>query len=73
MVRGPVPYEAFRTGLTFNDVYHMIYSRRWKRRRGVLGKWREIKQKMYAEYLFQFYHQEQGNELLRGQEPEFQG
>lgn len=47
----PVTYEAFRTGLTFSDVYRMLWERRWKRRRTVLGKWREIKQDMYAEYL----------------------
>lgn len=46
-----VPYEAFRTGLTYADVYAMIYTRKWKRRRGVLGYWRELKLKMYAEYL----------------------
>lgn len=43
-------YAQFRTGLTFSDVYYMIYSRQYKRRRGVLGKWREIKLKMYSEY-----------------------
>ena len=29
----------------------MIWGRRWKRRNGVLGKWREIKLAMYREYL----------------------
>ena len=29
----------------------MIYGRCWKRRNGVLGQWREIKQAMYAEYV----------------------
>ncbi len=53
MTTDPIPYAAFRTGLTFHDVYHLIYSRKWKRRRGVLGKWREIKKRMYAEYLTQ--------------------
>lgn len=47
----PVTYEAFRTGLTFRAVYHLIYNRRWKRRRGVLGFWRQLKREMYAEYL----------------------
>lgn len=47
----PVPYEEYGTGLTFTDVYHMIWNRRWKRRNGVLGAWREIKRKMYREYL----------------------
>jgi len=46
-----VSYSEFRTGLTFREVYHMIWGRRWKRRNGVLGKWREIKLAMYREYL----------------------
>jgi len=33
----------------------MIYHRRWKRRRGVLGYWHELKQKLYAEYLREFH------------------
>jgi len=44
-------YSQFRTGLTYREVYHMIFNRKWKRRHGVLGKWREIKPAMYAEYL----------------------
>lgn len=48
-------YTEFRTGLTYGDVYHLIYNRPYKRRNGVLGYWRELKQKMYAEYLRQFY------------------
>lgn len=47
----PISYSDFRTGLTYFEVYHFIYSRKWKRRHGVLGKWREIKQAMYARYL----------------------
>lgn len=47
----PVPYDQFRTGLTYADVYHMIYGRKWKRRRGVLGYWRQLKLAMYAEYV----------------------
>lgn len=44
-------YQDFRTGYTFRDVYHFISNRKWKRRRGVLGYWRELKLKMYAEYV----------------------
>jgi hypothetical protein len=44
-------YEKFRTGLSYREVYHMIYGRRWKRRRGVLGFWHEVKLRMYDEYL----------------------
>lgn len=47
----PLTYAEFRTGYTYADVYQMIYDRRWKRRHGVLGYWRELKQRMYAEYL----------------------
>lgn len=51
----PLTYEEFRTGYTFADVYHMIWTRKHKRRRGVLGYWRELKLKMYAEYLRGFH------------------
>lgn len=49
----PMTYAEFRTGYTYLDVYYMIWSRPYKRRNGVLGYWRELKQKMYAEYLYQ--------------------
>ena len=50
----PIPYNEFRTGLTYVEVYYMVFSRKWKRRNGVLGAWREIKQRMYREYLDTF-------------------
>lgn len=53
--RLPVEYKDFRTGYTFGDIYYMIYNRKHKRRRGVLGYWRELKLKMYAEYLRGFH------------------
>lgn len=50
-------YEQFRTGLTYRDVYRMLWSSsddpktwRYKRRRTVLGMWRQIKQEMWREY-----------------------
>jgi len=46
-----MPYTDFRTGLTYSEVYHMIFCRPWKLRHGVLGKWREIKLAMYDQYL----------------------
>lgn len=46
-----VSYLEFRTGLTYLEVYHIIWQRKWKRRRGVLGKWCEIKRAMYAQYV----------------------
>lgn len=52
----PLEYEEFRTFLTYHEVYHMIYERRWKRRHGVLGKWKEVKGKMYKEYVRVFWY-----------------
>jgi len=46
-----ISYRDFRTGLTYAEVYHMIFGRKWKRRHGVLGKWCEIKLAMYEQYL----------------------
>jgi hypothetical protein len=52
-----IPYEQFRTGLTYRDVYQLLWSwsddrRTWrhKRRRTVLGYWRQLKREMYAHY-----------------------
>lgn len=47
----PIPYEDFRTGLTFEEVYYMLWNHPHKTRHTVLGKWRQIKLEMYAEYL----------------------
>jgi hypothetical protein len=47
----PLSYADFRTGLTYREVYYMIWGRQYKRRHGVLGKWREIKLAMYHAYL----------------------
>jgi hypothetical protein len=54
-------YDSFRTGLRYRDVYAMLWSGdpdpstwRYKRRRTVLGHWRQIKQQLYAEYLDRF-------------------
>lgn len=52
----PLAYNEFRTGLTFAEVYYMIYNRPHKRRHGVLGKWREIKLAGYEKYL-NLYHE----------------
>jgi hypothetical protein len=53
-----VPYEEFRTGLTFGQVREMLWSPssdpktwRYKRRRTVLGLWHQIKVELYARYL----------------------
>lgn len=57
-VTGPVSYEDFRTGLTFQDVRAMLWSPsedrstwRYKRRHTVLGLWHQLKQQLYARYL----------------------
>jgi hypothetical protein len=49
-------YDDFRTGLTYRDVWQMLYdesddSANWKyKRRGtVLGMWHELKLQMYAQ------------------------
>lgn len=53
-----VPYSKFRTGLTYRDVYAMLWSpsedsRTWrhKGRHTVLGLWRSIKREMYERAL----------------------
>lgn len=50
-----VEYDDFRTGLTYRDVFAMLWSAsndpatwRYKRRRTVLGKWRQIKLEAWA-------------------------
>jgi hypothetical protein len=57
--RRPMKYEAFRAGYTYYDVYYMVYARKYKRRRGVLGFWRQLKLQMYAEYLRNFYAEDE--------------
>jgi hypothetical protein len=51
-------YADLRTGLTYNDVYQMLWSGsdnpktwRYKGRSGVLGLWAEIKRGMWKEHL----------------------
>lgn len=61
-------YDEFRTGYEFADIFWMIRSpsddsRDWPKgisRHTVLGKWREIKLEMYAEYkrAYHEYHEE---------------
>ncbi len=43
-------YAEFRTGLMFRDVYHMLATRKYRRRHGVLGYWRQLKLEMWEEY-----------------------
>jgi len=52
-------YDDFRTGMTFKEVRNLYWvsnpdSETWKykRRNTVLGKWREIKLKMWDEHLY---------------------
>lgn len=51
-------YKELRTGLTYQDVFEMLWSAsddpstwRYKRRNTVLGKWYQIKQEMWAEHI----------------------
>jgi protein-arginine kinase activator protein McsA len=46
-----INYQDFRTGMTFEEVYYIIYNRKHKRRHGVLGKWREIKIEMFNQHM----------------------
>jgi hypothetical protein len=53
-----VTYAEFRTGLTYRDVYHMLWSGsddprdwRYKRRHTVLGFWRQLKLQLWQQYL----------------------
>lgn len=53
-----VPYDQFRTGLTFAEVRRMLWSPsenprdwRYKSRGVVLGTWHELKQQLYARYV----------------------
>jgi hypothetical protein len=53
-------YDAFRTGWTYTDVYATFWRSeanpsQWhpKRRNSVLGRWREIKLRLWAEHLEQ--------------------
>jgi hypothetical protein len=53
----PVPYEKFKTGLTYQTVYEMLYTGsddpadwRYKGKSGVLGYWKELKTDMYKDY-----------------------
>lgn len=54
-------YKEFRTGLTFYEVYQMLWSNsedskdwKYKRRGTILGMWRMLKKQMYEEYLDSF-------------------
>lgn len=47
----PITYDRFRTGLTYRDVYHMLWHRRYKRRRTVLGYWHQLKLELWNRYL----------------------
>lgn len=62
----PLSYKEFRTGYTYKDVYYFIYNRKWKRRRGVLGYWKQLKQEMYEQYLNEF---DSNNEYIVSNEP----
>ena len=52
-----IPYDKFRTGLDFATVRAMLWTpsddpREWrqKRRKAVLGLWRQLKLEMYERY-----------------------
>ena len=47
-------YDKFRTGLTYRAVYRMLFGRKYRRRRTVLGYWHQLKKEMYARYQEEF-------------------
>lgn len=59
-MRSRADYDAFRTGLTFVEIWEMlkIEQREGKRRHitrhTILGKWHEIKKRMYKEAIEQY-------------------
>lgn len=68
----PISYKDFRTNLTFFDVRQMLWSysenyKDWKHvsRHTVLGKWHELKLKMYAYYLMEFEECEKANQNIQ--------
>jgi hypothetical protein len=53
-----IPYDQFTTGFTFQDIKQMRWTTsedprdwRYRRRKGVLGLWHQIKQILYDRYL----------------------
>jgi hypothetical protein len=53
-----VTYAEFRTGLSYRDVYQMLWSGsddprdwRYKGRHTVLGLWHQLKQQLWQQYL----------------------
>ena len=67
----PISYKDFRTDLTFYDVRQILWSwsdnpKDWKHvsRSTVLGKWHEIKRKMYACYLMELEECENQNQHI---------
>jgi len=52
-------YSAFRTGLTYKEVYDMFWSTsddpnewKYKRRSTVLGKWRQVKRELWDRHIY---------------------
>lgn len=71
----PLDYASFRTGLSYRDVYQMLWvhsddSRDWKyKRRGtVLGLWRSIKLGLWDRYLAELDGEQQRRAVGGGAE-----
>ena len=58
-------YDDFRTGLTYYDVYHLIFGRKYKRRHGVLGYWHALKVEAFEEHT-RMCEEMQDDEATRG-------
>ncbi len=59
-------YHQFRTGLTYREVYHMLWSPsddpkdwRYKSRGVILGFWHQLKMQLWARYQDDFEKQEE--------------
>lgn len=46
-----ITYDEFHTGYTYKDIYYLIYTRKYKRRNGVLGYWHQLKLEMWKKHV----------------------
>lgn len=46
-----VTYKAFRTGLTYRDVYHQMWDHSQKRRNTILGSWHQLKLELWGQHI----------------------
>lgn len=44
-------YGKFRTGFTYHEVYHMMWSHPQKRRNTILGSWHALKKQLWERHI----------------------